>query len=281
MRFQILGSVSTVADGRVKSLEGARQRTLMALLLVNAQKVVTKDQFFEEVWGDKLPSVPDNALQAVVARVRKVLVAELGEEFARERLVTHPDGYAMDVDPSDIDAHLFEQLTAEAKAMAGQDPAAARDLLDRALKLWQGPALQGVSGGLICESAAAQFEENRLAALESRIRLDIAVTGHSSVISELKKMASLYPWRERLFELLMICLYKAGRQAEAVQAYNYLRRRLVEDFGMEPSQNVRKCMLAILHQDPSLGSPAHPERSAPVRLPVAVPAPATAPLLAS
>ncbi|MFJ1748147.1 BTAD domain-containing putative transcriptional regulator [Streptomyces sp. NPDC088116] len=275
MKFQILGSMGTVVDGRVKALEGTRQRTLLALMLINPQKVVTKEQFFEEVWGNKLPSSPGNALQAVVARVRKALAVEFGEQFARQRLVTHTNGYAMDVDPCDIDAHLFGQLGAEAAIMARADQTAARDLLDRALELWRGPALQGVTGGLICESAAAQFEEDRLAAVEARVQLNIAVAGYSSVISELKKVAFLHPWRERLFELLMICLYKVGRQAEAVQAYNYLRRRLVEDFGMEPSPNLRKCMLAILHQDPSLGSV---ERTVVGRQPF--PAPSSLPALA-
>ncbi|MFF0630522.1 BTAD domain-containing putative transcriptional regulator [Streptomyces sp. NPDC004296] len=253
MKFRILGSVSTVANGLVKPLDGSRQRTLMAVMLINAQQVVTKDQFFAEVWGDRLPTAPDNALQAVVMRVRKVLAAEFGERFARERLVTLPDGYAMEIDPDEIDGHLFQRLTAEAKALVHQDPAAARELFAQALGLWQGPVLQGVTGGLICEGAVAQFEENRLAAAEARMQLDIPVLGYASVISELRKMVSLYPWRERLFELLMICLYETGRQAEAVQVYNYLRRRLIEEFGMEPSPNVQKCMMAILHQEPSIG----------------------------
>ncbi|MDQ1015506.1 DNA-binding SARP family transcriptional activator [Streptomyces afghaniensis] len=241
----------------------------MALMLINPQIGVTKEQFFEEIWRDKLPAAPDNALQAVVARIRKVLAAEFGETFVRERLVTHPHGYSLDIDPCDVDAHLFAKLTSDAAVLARRDPEAARDLLDRALGLWQGPALQGVTGGLICESTAAQFEENKLAAIEARIQLSITVSGYSSVISELKKMAFLCPWRERLFELLMISLYKVGRQAEAVQAYNYLRRRLVDDFGMEPSPNLTKCMMAILRQDSSLG---HVEPQMSMR----VPAPAMA-----
>lgn len=255
MKFRVLGSLSTISETVTKPVEGARQRTLLALLLISPKNVVTKDQFFEELWRDKLPGAPDNALQAIVARVRKVLASEFGEDFTRINLVTHPHGYSLDVEPDQVDAHVFSSLTAEAEARAHLHPEAARDLLDRALGLWQGSALQGVSGGLICESAATQLEEMRLSAIEARIRLSIEISGHASVISELKRMTSLYPWREQLSELLMISLYRTGRQAEAIEAYNHLRRRLVDGFGLEPSQNLTKCMMAVLRQDPGLGEP--------------------------
>jgi len=268
MEFHILGPMKIVAGDKSHSLEGNRQRTLLALLLTSPGQIVTKERFFEELWGERLPRSPENALQAVVARMRKVVVAEFGQHLTRERLRTHPDGYALDIEPDQVDAHRFERLVSRAKAKAPSDATAARDLLDEALALWKGSALQGVRGGLTCEGVAAQLEENRLAAVEARIRLNISLSGYSSVISELKRVVLLCPWRERLFELLMVCLYRLGRQAEAVEAYNYLRNRLVEEYGMEPSPNVKKCMQAILHQDPSLDGP---ERTVGRRRPAAPP----------
>lgn len=253
MEFRVLGSVGLVVEGETKILRGARQRTLLALLLVNVGDVVTKAKIFEELWGGQIPIGADNALQALVMRFRRLLRNLFGEEFTRQCLVTRPDGYAMDVDPVTIDIHLFERMTAQAREKMPADPLAARDLLERALSLWKGPALPGVTGGPICHSATEQFEEARLAATEDLIRVKMAIGDHSKVISELKNLSFRHPWREEFSELLMVCLYRTGRQAEAIQTYNRVRRRLVDEFGMEPSLCLRQCMSAVLKQDPTLG----------------------------
>ncbi|MFB6985691.1 BTAD domain-containing putative transcriptional regulator [Streptomyces sp. NPDC056178] len=253
MTFRVLGSVGITSGTGLTALRGARQCTLLALLLLKAGEPVTKEQFFEELWEEGIPSQPGNALQAQVARLRKVLRAELGDEFVCRRLITRPSSYVLDVDPLEVDVHLFGSLTKQARGLMRNDPVAARELFDRALSLWRGAPLEGVTGGPICQSAAAQFEENRLSAVETRIQLDIAIDGYAQAVSELKMLAYLAPWRERLFELLMVCLYRLGRQAEAIQTYNQLRSRLVEEFGMEPSPSVKSCMMAILNQDPALG----------------------------
>lgn len=265
MYFRVLGPVGLVAESEMRILRGARQRTLLALLLVNVGDVVTKAKISEELWGDQVPIGANNALQALVMRLRRVLRDSFGEGFAHQCLVTRPDGYAIDVDPATIDVYLFERMTAQARQKLSAEPCVARDLLERALALWKGAALQGATGGPICYSAAEQFEETRLAATEDLIRMKIAINGHSKVISELKNLSFRHPWREGLSELLMVSLYRAGRQAEAIQTYNRVRHRLVDEFGMEPSPSLRQCMLAILNQDPALGGTAR--RVRPTRSP--------------
>lgn len=257
MNFKVLGSVGLIVEGEIRILHGARQRSLLALLLINVGDVVSKAVIFDELWGSQAPTDADNALQALVMRFRKVLRCSFGKEFAHHCLVTRPDGYAMDVDPSTIDVHLFERLTVEARTRLTAEPYVARELLEQALALWQGPALHGVPSGPICHSAVEQFEEARLVAIEDLIRVKIVINGHSAVISELKNVTSRYPWREELSKLLMMCLYRAGRQAEAIQIYNRVRRQLVEEFGMEPSPSLKQCMSAILQQDPALEKPSN------------------------
>ncbi|WP_460404721.1 AfsR/SARP family transcriptional regulator [Actinophytocola sediminis] len=250
--FKLFGSVGLVSDGRLLAIQGGRQRTLLATLLINSGKVVTKEQFFEELWEGRGLVKANNALQALVTRLRKLLRATYGEEFARERLVTLPTGYVLHAETDEIDAKLFERLVAVAHNELATDPLRARDLLGEALDLWDGPVLEGVSGGPMCHSSVLHYEESRLAAIEDRFHACIVAGIQGGVISELKKMAMLYPWRERLAEMLMVALYRSGRQADALREYNVVRRRLVDELGMEPSAMLQDRMQAILNQDPSL-----------------------------
>jgi DNA-binding SARP family transcriptional activator len=250
--FKLFGTVGLVHDGRLVALRGGRQRTVLAALLINAGKVVTKEQFFEELWEGRPIAKADNALQALVARLRKLLKHHFGEQFARERLITLPTGYLLHAAADEVDASLFERLAAEAHHEIATDPRKARDILSRALKLWDGPVLEGVSGGPICHGSVLHYEETRLAAIEDKFHASMAAGIECGVISELKKMAMLYPWRERLAEMLMVALYRSGRQADALREYNLVRRRLVDELGMEPSPRLQDRMQAILNQDPSL-----------------------------
>jgi SARP family transcriptional regulator, regulator of embCAB operon len=250
--FKLFGSVGLVKDGRLLAIQGGRQRTLLATLLINSGKVVTKEQFFEELWEGRPLAKANNALQALITRLRKLLRSTFGEDFARERLVTLPTGYVLHAEVHEIDAKLFERLVGQAHNSIATDPVRARDLLNEALDLWDGPVLEGVSGGPLCHSSVLHYEESRLAAIEDKFHACIAAGIQGGVISELKKMAMLYPWRERLAEMLMIALYRSGRQADALREYNVVRRRLVEELGMEPSTMLQDRMQAILNHDPSL-----------------------------
>lgn len=250
--FKLFGSVGLVKDGRLVAIQGGRQRTLLATMLINSGKVVTKEQFFEELWEGRPMAKANNALQALITRLRKLLRSTFGDDFARERLVTLPTGYVLHAETEEIDAKLFEQLVASAHNTIAADPVRARDLLHEALELWDGPVLEGVSGGPLCHSSVLHYEESRLAAIEDKFHACIVAGIQGGVISELKKMAMLYPWRERLAEMLMVALYRSGRQADALREYNVVRRRLVEELGMEPSAMLRDRMQAILNHDPSL-----------------------------
>lgn len=250
--FKLFGSVGLVSGGRLLAIQGGRQRTLLATLLINSGKVVTKEQFFEELWEGRGLVKANNALQALVTRLRKLLRITFGDEFARERLVTLPTGYVLYADVEEVDAKLFERLVTVAHAELATDPMRARDLLGEALDLWDGPVLEGVSGGPMCHSSILHYEESRLAAIEDKFHACIVAGIQGGVISELKKMAMLYPWRERLAEMLMVALYRSGRQADALREYNVVRRRLVDELGMEPSAMLQDRMQAILNHDPSL-----------------------------
>jgi SARP family transcriptional regulator, regulator of embCAB operon len=250
--FKLFGSVGLVADGRLLAIQGGRQRTLLATLLINSGRIVTKEQFFEELWEGRPLAKANNALQALVTRLRRLLRTTFGEEFARERLITLPTGYVLHAETEEIDAKLFEHLVGLAHQHLDADPVKARDLLTEALDLWDGPVLEGVAGGPLCHSSVLHYEESRLAAIEDKFHACIVAGIQGGVISELKKMAMLYPWRERLAEMLMIALYRSGRQADALREYNVVRRRLVDELGMEPSTMLQDRMQAILNHDPSL-----------------------------
>jgi SARP family transcriptional regulator, regulator of embCAB operon len=250
--FKLFGTVGLVRDRRLIALRGGGQRTLLAILLINSGKVVTKEQFFEELWDGRPVAKADNALQALVTRLRKLLKLHFGEQFARDRLITLPTGYVLYTEPHEVDAGLFERLVALAHGTMAADPVGATEIFDRALRLWDGPVLEGVVGGPMCHGSVLHLEETRLAAIEDKFQASVAAGIELGVISELKKMATLYPWRERLAELLMVALYRSGRQADALREYDTIRRRLVDELGMEPSATLKDRMRAILNQDPSL-----------------------------
>jgi DNA-binding SARP family transcriptional activator len=250
--FKLFGTVGLMHEGRLVALRGGRQRTVLAALLINAGKVVTKEQFFDELWDGRPIAKADNALQALVARLRKLLKSHFGDQFARERLITLPTGYVLHAEPDEVDASLFERLATQAHSEIASNPVRARNILNVALALWDGPVLEGVAGGPMCHGSVLHYEETRLAAIEDKFHASMAAGIECGVISELKKMAMLYPWRERLAEMLMVALYRSGRQADALREYNLVRRRLVDELGMEPSPMLKDRMRAILNQDPSL-----------------------------
>jgi DNA-binding SARP family transcriptional activator len=247
--FKLFGSVGLVKDGRLVAIQGGRQRTLLATLLINSGKVVTKEQFFEELWEGRPMAKANNALQALVTRLRRLLRSTFGDEFAMRRLVTLPTGYILHAETEEIDAKLFEYLVASAHSTITTDPVRARDLLHEALELWDGPVLEGVSGGPLCHSSVPHYEESRLAAVEDKFHAWIIAGIQGGVISELKKMAMLYPWRERLAEMLMVALYRSGRRGEAIDVYRRMRTGLVNELGLEPSPSLRRLQHAILMSD--------------------------------
>ncbi|MEU9377001.1 AfsR/SARP family transcriptional regulator [Streptomyces sp. NPDC048255] len=263
MEFRILGPVQihdARSDVRIVPT-GAKQRALLGALVVKAGQVVSADRLVDELWGEHPPANAANALQAHVARLRRLLPvpAPGSGEAHHEWLVTRPLGYVLRLGRSGTDAQRFRLLTAEGSALAATDPARSADVLREALALWRGPALEGSERGTICSAEASLLEESRLVALETLFDACLRAGRFGEITGELEELTIRHPLRERFYELLMTALYRSGRQAEALGVYDRARRRLVHDLGLEPGPVLRGRMEAILHHhDPDAAQEAWP-----------------------
>lgn len=247
MEFRILGPLEGADDGKPIELGGGRQRALLADLLLNAGRSVSRERLIDDLWGERIPATATKMVQVYVSRLRKVLPAGL--------LETRPSGYALELDRGALDLHRFEGLAADGREqLSAGDAAGAADRLREALELWRGPALAGL-GEPFAVAESARLEEARLAALEDRIDADLAVGRHSGLIGELEWLVSHHSHRERLRSQQMLALYRSGRQADALHAYREARRALIEELGIEPSPALRELERRILAQDEELAGP--------------------------
>ncbi|GGT43661.1 hypothetical protein GCM10010271_54610 [Streptomyces kurssanovii] len=280
MKFRILGPVE-VHDERtgVRILPtGAKQRALLGALVVKSGQIVSVHRLIDELWGEQPPANATNALQAHVARLRRLLpVPEPGSgEQHHEWIVTRSLGYVLRLGRAGTDADRFHRLAAQGRAAAATDPEQAAELLRQALALWRGPALEGSVLGDICAAEAAQLEENRLTALEALYDACLRAARHGEITGELEELTTDHPMRERFYDLLMLALYRCGRQAEALSVYDRARRRLVHELGVEPGPALRGRMEAILQHDPQLAAPGPTGQLARVHPMPLPPAPAPA-----
>ena len=242
MEFRVLGPLE-VADGdSLVPLAGA-QRALLALLLLSANEVVSSDRLIEELWGDRSPESGRTALQVRVSQLRKAL-GEWGG-----LVVTRAPGYVLRVDAEQLDLVRFERLVAEAE---GADPGVAASKLREGLSLWRGSPLADLGFESFAQPAIARLEELRLVAIEKRVDADLALGRHAEVVGELEALVVEHPLRERVRAQLMLALYRCGRQADALAAYQRARRELVDELGIEPSVSLRELEQSILRQDPAL-----------------------------
>lgn len=264
MDFRILGPVEVLDDaGRSVALGGARQRALLAILLLHAGEAVSVDRLADDLWGDEPPATAAHTIQVFVSRLRKALRRPDG----RQPIATRPPGYAIELDPGELDLARFEQLAREGReALAGGDPERAAQTLRTALGLFRGRPLAEFAYESFADPAVARLEELRLACLEERIEADLACGKHVELCGELEQLVREHPLRERLRGQLMLALYRAGRQADALEAYQAARRALVDELGIEPGPSLQELERAILRQDRTLDLPA-----------AAPPAPAAAP----
>ncbi|WP_041256617.1 AfsR/SARP family transcriptional regulator [Frankia sp. EAN1pec] len=252
MKFRILGPVESEVDSGVRAIPGERQRRLLATLLVSGNRPVPAEQLYAELWGEDPPPTVENALQAHVYRLRRTLQRLAGPHDSPPALVTRTPGYLLEIDPVDLDMNIFRERIAQSRAVRTTDPGFAVSALDEALDLWRGSPLQDVAAGPICQSVSLQLNEEHVTALEDKLWLSIEHEDPVHVIGDLKRMSSVHPWRERITEMLMLALYRCGRQAEAVEAYNDVRRRLDRELGMEPSVQLKERFQEILNQASSL-----------------------------
>ena len=242
MEFLLLGPLEAVESGQPIPLGGHQQRALLAVLLLRPNEVVPADQLIDALWGERPPPTASTIVQLYVSRLRKLL--------GRDRLLTRPAGYELEVDPSQIDAGRFEALLAAAAET--DDAAETARLLREALALWRGPALVDFAYDGFAAAESGRLEDLRLAALEDRIDADLALGRHAELVGEIEALLVAQPLRERLRGQLMLALYRSGRQADALEVYRESRRVLVEELGLEPGPALRQLERQILDQDPAL-----------------------------
>jgi DNA-binding SARP family transcriptional activator/streptogramin lyase len=255
MQYRILGPLEVGDDDREVVLGRGRQRSLLILLLLHANEVVSSERLIDELWGDTPPPTAAKTVQVYVSQLRKVLRNGNGDG----PLLTRGRGYVLRIGPDDLDLHRFERSLAEGRRALGSDaPDQAAKALREGLALWRGPPLADFAYEPFAQAEIARLEELRLAAIEQRIEADLELGRHADVVGELEALTAEHPLREGLRAQLMLALYRCDRQAEALEAYRLGRRRLVEDVGIEPSKSLRELHAAILAQDPALGAPAPP-----------------------
>lgn len=247
LEFRILGPLEAIDGDRALTPSGAIQRALLAILLLNANRVVSSDQLIDLLWGEQPPASGATALQVRVSQLRKAL----GK--AGSAIVTRPPGYLIRLDGEQLDLHRFELLVERAEAdLAVEDPASAAARLREALALWRGPPLADFAYASFAQAAIGRFDELHAAAREKRIEADLALGRHADLIAELRALVAEHPLRERLRAQFMLALYRSGRQAEALAEYQAGRRVLVDELGIEPGTELQELERALLRQEPAL-----------------------------
>jgi YVTN family beta-propeller protein len=245
VEFVILGPLDVRDDGRRLALGGPKQRAVLAMLLLDANRPVSRDRLIDGLWGESPPPSAAHTLDDYVSRLRRTLG---GGRFERR-----PAGYLIRVEPGELDLERFEVLLERGRsAAAAGDAAQASDVLCEALGLWGGRALADLENEPFAASESERLEERRLLAVEGRIEAELECGRGGELVGELERLVGEHPFRERLLGQLMLALYRAGRQADALAAYRAGRRRLVAELGLEPSAELRALERRILEQDPSL-----------------------------
>ena len=251
--FGVLGPLEVSRAGRSVPLGGPRQRAVLALLLLEANRVVSMDRLAEDIWAGHPPEGWAATVQTYVFHLRQALEPDRARGAAGGILVTRDRGYLLRVDREHLDAALFEQgFTAGRAALEAGRYAEAAQTLRRALELWRGPVLANLADYAFTRPEAARLEELRLAALEARIDADLAMGRHDALTAELDGLVRDHPLRERLHGQLMLALYRGGRQADALVAYRRARDLLAGELGIDPGEPLRRLHAAVLGHDPAL-----------------------------
>ena len=254
LQVRLLGPVEVTRDGQRVRLPGAKPTTLLALLAIHVGEAVGTDRLVEGLWGYRPPRSADAVLRTYVAQLRRVLGAAAIE--------TRPDGYALRLDPACIDARLFEQQLAQARTGHPRRPEVTSAQLRRALAVWRGAAFGELSSESFAIAETQRLEELRWVALEDRVDADLAAGDHALIAGELRQLVTEQPLRDRLRGQLIVALYRSGRHAEALNAFQDYRRLLADELGVEPSPELKQLQHAVLTHD----------LSGPLRVPVMTPA---------
>lgn len=257
LTFRVLGPLQVQGTAGPLRVPPGRQEVILAALLLESNRVVSTSQLVDLIWEDNPPETARTQVQICVSRLRKMLAAADGEVS----LVTRPPGYVLHTGADNVDAALFTALVQRARGLGETGrPEEAVGILRSAVTLWQGDCLTGLDSGPLA-NRARRLNEERLAAVELRIRLELELGHHDRLVSELQMLTHEHPLREKLHGQLIQALYWSGRQAEALEAFRAARRYLAEELGLEPSRELRDLEAAILAGD--LPAPAPPAPSVP------------------
>jgi YVTN family beta-propeller protein len=255
MEFGLLGPVDVRRDGSPVAVGGPKPRAVLAMLLLEANKVVSRDRLIEGLWGERQPPTAEHTLDDYISRLRKAL--------GSDRIERRAPGYVVCVEHDELDLTQFEVLVEQGREqLARGEAAGAAATLRNALSLWRGQALADLLNEPFASLEADRLEERRLSALEDRVDADLALGQHSKLVAELEELARRHPYRERLASQLMLALYRSGRQAEALATFQSARQTLAKELGLEPGPELRELQRRILEHDPGLGLPRS-VRSAP------------------
>ncbi|MEV0614664.1 AfsR/SARP family transcriptional regulator [Nonomuraea sp. NPDC050404] len=249
MYFRILGPLSVTHDGNELHLGGSLQRVVMAMLLLDAGRAVPMSRLIEAAWGEFPPETARNQIQIRVSQLRRAL-GDTAQPY--ELLRTAPPGYLISAGAGRLDLADFEALTARARR---EEPGRAARTLRQALALWRGPALSDVGSDLV-RTIAHGLQERRLLAHEQCVELELAAGRREQLVAELRALVRDNPLRERLHGLLMLALYRSGRQADALEVFRAYRTMLFDTLGLAPGEQLRRLELAILNQEAQLDGPA-------------------------
>jgi DNA-binding SARP family transcriptional activator len=240
--FRILGPLEVLVDGRDVTPARPKQRALLALLVVRANEILSSDELIDALWGDRPPATAQAALRGHVSSLRKI--------FGQDTIETRPPGYVLRVGPGQTDLECFQRLLDEAGRESA--PSERARLLRSALALFRGDPLADFRYADFARTEAERLEELRLTALEERVGAELELGRHGDLIAELRRLVAENPLRERLWEQLMLALYRAGRQADALRAYQDARRVLTEQLGLDPGPALKELERKMLAQDPEL-----------------------------
>jgi ABC-type transport system substrate-binding protein/DNA-binding SARP family transcriptional activator/streptogramin lyase len=253
--YRLLGPIEAGVNGDALDIGGQKQRALLAILVLSANRPVSRDVLVDRLWGERPPVGAQHTLEVYVSRLRKALEPVAGGPV----VLTRPGAYLLRAPSDHIDVCRFERLAREGRgALAAGAPGQAAADLRGALALWRGAPLADVGDEPFAQAEIGRLEELRAGVIEDRIEADLALGHHAHVVGELEALVAAQPLRERLCEQLMIALYRCGRQAEALAAYRSARRLLVEELGIEPGPGLKRVERAILEQDVSLEPPPRP-----------------------
>lgn len=251
--FRVLGRVAVVVGGQEHVLGSTREAALLADLLVHANNVVPAERLIEDVWRGEPPPGAMATLHTYVKNLRRLLEPDRKSGVACEVLLTRRPGYQLRVEPEGLDAWRAERLIAEGRlALTEGDAERAQTRLREALALWTGPAFADLAHESYLQAEAARLEELRLVGIEERVKADLALGHHTALCGELDMLVTEHPYRERLWEQWMLALYRAGRQADALRAYQRVRTQLGDELGIAPGEPLRSLEQAILLQQPAL-----------------------------